>query len=82
MKRDRVTGNVELVKLQEDIERDLWLRMKTEFSSMQAQIDQQGALILQLRDRIRTLETERDDWMKRALDAEKRKGHTGTGRNL
>jgi len=53
--------------------------MKEEFTTMQAQIDQQGALIMQLREQIRIIGLERDDWRERALAAERRRG---TGRNL
>jgi len=86
--------SLEMRRLQEEMERDLWLRMKTEFSAMQAQIDQQqkqinanaitiqeqGALIMQHRERIKILEGERDDWKRRAEVAESK--HRGTGRNL
>jgi hypothetical protein len=79
LKKDKAAGNVELIRLQDEIERDLWIRMKEEFTTMQAQIDQQGALIMQLREQIRIIGLERDDWRERALAAERRRG---TGRNL
>jgi uncharacterized protein HemX len=101
LKRDRAAGNVELVKLQEDIERELWNRTKSEFADMRLRIDaqqkqleaqqaqisanaitmqEQGALIMQHRERIRVLELERDDWKRRAETAEGKQGKQG--RNL
>lgn len=52
--------------------------LERKLADQDATIDQQGAEIMQLRDRIKMLESDRDHWKERALKAERTtQGKTG-----
>ena len=88
LKKDRQVNSLELHQLKRELETDLWGRAHVEFEKMQARLDdqdatiqEQGGLIMQLRqtiqeqnERIKALEAERDNWKSRALAAEGAKG--------
>ena len=92
-KNDEEEASLSKKKFQKEIEDNLWEKTQIELEKMIRHIDkqdaqiqkqdatikEQGGLIMQLRDRIKFIEEERDTWMRRALTAE---GRRGTGRNL
>jgi uncharacterized protein HemX len=88
LRKDRRQAAVEIAKLQEDVERALWDRVRGELADMAARLDrqaeriaqqdatinEQGAVIMQMREQIRQLELDRNHWRARALEAERTRG--------
>jgi uncharacterized protein HemX len=88
LKKDSRQSAVEMSRLQEEVERILWDRVRGELADMAARLDrqaeriaqqdatinEQGAVIMQMREQIRQLELDRNHWRARALEAERTRG--------
>jgi hypothetical protein len=84
-KQTAKSSAIEFHRLQKEIEETLWERVKEELADRDVRLDrqskhiaqlealaaEQGALLMQHREQIKQLESDKNHWRSRALEAEK-----------